>query len=65
MRGEMRKKNLRLNFDPLLMRRYTEGRRHWTTLINCIRQFTRYVWIYVKENGAKDLVEKKSAINLS
>jgi len=49
----------------LLFIRYSEGRKHWTTLINSIRQLTRYIWIYVQENSAKDLVEKKSACNLA
>ncbi|GBB94395.1 hypothetical protein RclHR1_23470003 [Rhizophagus clarus] len=45
--------------------RYWEGRRLWSVLIVAIRNLTRIIWINVKEDeGTKDILEKKTAINL-
>ncbi|CAG8508970.1 18078_t:CDS:2 [Rhizophagus irregularis] len=45
--------------------RYWEGRRFWSVLVVAIRNLTRTIWINVKEDeGTKDILEKKTAINL-
>ncbi|KAF8977832.1 hypothetical protein BGZ46_007082 [Entomortierella lignicola] len=44
--------------------RYWEGRRLWSQMTLCIRNLTRGIWVCVKEDTTRDLLEKKSAINL-
>ncbi|KAF9360144.1 hypothetical protein BGX26_010390 [Mortierella sp. AD094] len=44
--------------------RYWEGRRLWSQMTLCIRNLTRAVWVCVPEAETRDLLEKKSAINL-
>ncbi|KAF9422032.1 hypothetical protein BGZ94_008691 [Podila epigama] len=44
--------------------RYWEGRRLWSQMTLCIRNLTRSIWVNVTETETRDLLEKKSAINL-
>ncbi|KAF9172033.1 hypothetical protein BGX21_006445 [Mortierella sp. AD011] len=44
--------------------RYWEGRRLWSQMTLSIRNLTRGIWVCVSENETRDLLEKKSAINL-
>ncbi|KAF9576612.1 hypothetical protein EC968_006959 [Mortierella alpina] len=44
--------------------RYWEGRRLWSQMTLSIRNLTRAIWVCVAENETRDLLEKKSAINL-
>ncbi|KAG0006874.1 hypothetical protein BGZ65_002400, partial [Modicella reniformis] len=44
--------------------RYWEGRRLWSQMTLCIRNLTRAIWVCVAESETRDLLEKKSAINL-
>ncbi|KAF9113969.1 hypothetical protein BGX27_000432 [Mortierella sp. AM989] len=44
--------------------RYWEGRRLWSQMILSIRNLTRGIWVCVDETEIRDLLEKKSAINL-
>ncbi|KAF9206606.1 hypothetical protein BGZ49_002171 [Haplosporangium sp. Z 27] len=44
--------------------RYWEGRRLWSQMTLSIRNLTRGIWVCVKETETRDLLEKKSAINL-
>ncbi|KAG0052661.1 hypothetical protein BGZ83_002318 [Gryganskiella cystojenkinii] len=44
--------------------RYWEGRRLWSQMTLCIRNLTRAIWVCVNEAETRDLLEKKSAINL-
>jgi putative membrane protein len=44
--------------------RYWEGRRLWSTMTVCLRTMTRGIWLGIKEESGKDLIEKKSALNL-
>ncbi|KAG0216411.1 hypothetical protein BGX28_002881 [Mortierella sp. GBA30] len=44
--------------------RYWEGRRLWSQMTLCIRNLTRGIWVCVAETETRDLLEKKSAINL-
>jgi len=44
--------------------RYWEGRELWSTMTQEMRKLTRAIWLGVKEVDAKDIVEKKSALNL-
>ncbi|GJJ68333.1 ion channel-forming bestrophin family protein [Entomortierella parvispora] len=44
--------------------RYWEGRRLWSQMTLCIRNMTRAIWVCVGETETRDLLEKKSAINL-
>ncbi|KAG0005826.1 hypothetical protein BGZ80_009411 [Entomortierella chlamydospora] len=44
--------------------RYWEGRRLWSQMTLCIRNLTRAIWVCVPESETRDLLEKKSAINL-
>ncbi|KAF9914399.1 hypothetical protein BX616_008401 [Lobosporangium transversale] len=44
--------------------RYWEGRRLWSQMTLCIRNLTRTIWVCVQETETRDLLEKKSAINL-
>ncbi|KAF9909533.1 hypothetical protein BX616_011130 [Lobosporangium transversale] len=44
--------------------RYWEGRRLWSQMTLCIRNLTRSIWVNVAENETRDVLEKKSAINL-
>ncbi|KAF9903964.1 hypothetical protein EC991_003182 [Linnemannia zychae] len=44
--------------------RYWEGRRLWSQMTLCIRNLTRGIWVCVAESETRDLLEKKSAINL-
>ncbi|KAG0348312.1 hypothetical protein BG004_005447 [Podila humilis] len=44
--------------------RYWEGRRLWSQMTLCIRNLTRSIWVCVAETETRDLLEKKSAINL-
>jgi len=45
--------------------RYWEGRKLWSTMTAQVRTLTRSIWIGVKGSDSRDLVEKKSAINLA
>ncbi|KAF9142422.1 hypothetical protein BG015_000900 [Linnemannia schmuckeri] len=44
--------------------RYWEGRRLWSQMTLCIRNLTRAIWVCVSETETRDVLEKKSAINL-
>ncbi|KAF9425184.1 hypothetical protein BGZ76_003387, partial [Entomortierella beljakovae] len=44
--------------------RYWEGRRLWSQMTWCIRNLTRSIWVGVAETETRDLLEKRSAINL-
>ncbi|KAF9585254.1 hypothetical protein BGW38_003178 [Lunasporangiospora selenospora] len=44
--------------------RYWEGRRLWSQMTLCIRNLTRAIWVCVAESDARDVLEKKSAVNL-
>ncbi|KAF9434013.1 hypothetical protein BGZ76_008691 [Entomortierella beljakovae] len=44
--------------------RYWEGRRLWSQMTLSIRNLTRGIWVSVSETETRDLLEKKSAINL-
>ncbi|KAG0075150.1 hypothetical protein BGZ90_010167, partial [Linnemannia elongata] len=44
--------------------RYWEGRRLWSQMTLCIRNLTRGIWVCVSETETRDVLEKKSAINL-
>ncbi|KAF9085015.1 hypothetical protein BGX27_003641, partial [Mortierella sp. AM989] len=44
--------------------RYWEGRRLWSQMTLSIRNLTRGIWVCVREDQTRDLLEKKSAINL-
>ncbi|KAF9920867.1 hypothetical protein FBU30_009189 [Linnemannia zychae] len=44
--------------------RYWEGRRLWSQMTLCIRNLTRGIWVCVAETETRDLLEKKSCINL-
>ncbi|KAI9234054.1 MAG: Bestrophin, RFP-TM, chloride channel-domain-containing protein [Podila humilis] len=44
--------------------RYWEGRRLWSQMTLSIRNLTRGIWVCVAEKETRDLLEKKSAINL-
>jgi len=44
--------------------RYWEGRELWSKMTQEMRKLTRSIWSGVKEVDAKDVVEKKSALNL-
>ncbi|KAF9997475.1 hypothetical protein BGZ80_009545 [Entomortierella chlamydospora] len=44
--------------------RYWEGRRLWSQMTLSIRNMTRGIWVCVSETETRDLLEKKSAINL-
>ncbi|KAG0207327.1 hypothetical protein BGX28_001377 [Mortierella sp. GBA30] len=44
--------------------RYWEGRRLWSQMTLCIRNLSRGVWVCVAETETRDVLEKKSAINL-
>ncbi|KAF9290067.1 hypothetical protein BGZ68_008025 [Mortierella alpina] len=44
--------------------RYWEGRRLWSQMTLSIRNLTRAIWVCVAETETRDLLEKKSAINL-
>ncbi|KAG0264465.1 hypothetical protein DFQ27_001202 [Actinomortierella ambigua] len=44
--------------------RYWEGRRLWSSMTLAIRTMSRTIWVCVKETEARDVLEKKSAINL-
>ncbi|GBB89200.1 hypothetical protein RclHR1_01590005 [Rhizophagus clarus] len=56
--------------------RYWEGRKLWSTMVVQIRNFTRYMWIGVREDGRKKndkqyeqakpeiVIEKRTALNL-
>ncbi|KAG0265222.1 hypothetical protein BG011_005265 [Mortierella polycephala] len=44
--------------------RFWESRRLWSQLTLCIRNLTRAFWVCVAETETRDLLEKKSAINL-
>lgn len=56
--------------------RYWEGRKLWSTMVVQIRNFTRYMWIGVREDGRKKMdkqheqakpeivIEKRTALNL-
>ncbi|KAF9909369.1 hypothetical protein EC991_008754 [Linnemannia zychae] len=44
--------------------RYWEGRRLWSQMTLCIRNLTRVIWVCVSETETRDVLEKKSAINL-
>ncbi|KAG0314808.1 hypothetical protein BGZ99_007846 [Dissophora globulifera] len=44
--------------------RYWEGRRLWSQMTLCIRNLTRGIWVSVSETETRDLLEKRSAINL-
>ncbi|CAG8677974.1 uncharacterized protein OCT59_006316 [Rhizophagus irregularis] len=56
--------------------RYWEGRKLWSTMVVQIRNFTRYMWIGVREDGKKKgadphgqakpeiVIEKRTALNL-
>ncbi|KAF9188956.1 hypothetical protein BGZ51_000204 [Haplosporangium sp. Z 767] len=44
--------------------RFWEGRKYWSQMTLCIRNMTRAIWVGVSEEEARDLLEKKSAINL-
>ncbi|KAG0289343.1 hypothetical protein BGZ96_007094 [Linnemannia gamsii] len=44
--------------------RYWEGRRLWSQMTLSIRNMTRTIWVCVSENETRDVLEKKSAINL-
>ncbi|KAF9548059.1 hypothetical protein EC957_007342 [Mortierella hygrophila] len=44
--------------------RYWEGRRLWSQMTLCIRNLTRSIWVNVSETETRDVLEKKSAINL-
>ncbi|KAG0368924.1 Bestrophin, RFP-TM, chloride channel-domain-containing protein [Gamsiella multidivaricata] len=44
--------------------RYWEGRRLWSQMTLCVRNLTRGIWVCVAETETRDLLEKKSAINL-
>ncbi|KAG0314201.1 hypothetical protein BG000_005634 [Podila horticola] len=44
--------------------RYWEGRRLWSQMTLSIRNLTRGIWVCVAETETRDLLEKKSAINL-
>ncbi|KAG0222032.1 Bestrophin, RFP-TM, chloride channel-domain-containing protein [Mortierella sp. GBAus27b] len=44
--------------------RYWEGRRLWSQMTLGIRNLTRSIWVCVAETETRDLLEKKSAINL-
>ncbi|KAG9321533.1 hypothetical protein KVV02_007978 [Mortierella alpina] len=44
--------------------RYWEGRRLWSQMTLSIRNLTRSIWVCVAETETRDLLEKKSAINL-
>ncbi|CAG8573585.1 9996_t:CDS:2 [Acaulospora morrowiae] len=44
--------------------RYWEGRRLWSTMTVAIRNIARCIWVNVDERVPKDLLEKKTAINL-
>ncbi|KAF9930022.1 hypothetical protein FBU30_000935 [Linnemannia zychae] len=44
--------------------RYWEGRRLWSQMTLSIRNLTRAIWINVSETETRDVLEKKSAVNL-
>ncbi|GJJ71236.1 ion channel-forming bestrophin family protein [Entomortierella parvispora] len=44
--------------------RYWEGRRLWSQMTLSIRNLTRGIWVCVAETETRDVLEKKSAINL-
>ncbi|KAG0376809.1 hypothetical protein BGX24_007179 [Mortierella sp. AD032] len=44
--------------------RYWEGRRLWSQMTLSIRNLTRVTWVCVAETETRDVLEKKSAINL-
>ncbi|KAF9108771.1 hypothetical protein BGX29_007061 [Mortierella sp. GBA35] len=44
--------------------RYWEGRRLWSQMTLSIRNLTRGIWVCVSETETRDVLEKKSAINL-
>ncbi|KAL1917283.1 uncharacterized protein VTP21DRAFT_4939 [Calcarisporiella thermophila] len=44
--------------------RYWEGRRLWSTVHLCIRNFARTLWVNVKEPTPEDVVAKKTVMNL-
>ncbi|KAG0280813.1 hypothetical protein BGZ95_008605 [Linnemannia exigua] len=44
--------------------RYWEGRRLWSQMTLGIRNMTRVIWVCVSETETRDVLEKKSAINL-
>ncbi|KAF9574798.1 hypothetical protein BGW38_008283, partial [Lunasporangiospora selenospora] len=43
---------------------YSLGRRLWSQMTLGIRNLTRCIWVCVAENETRDLLEKKSAVNL-
>ncbi|RHZ53516.1 hypothetical protein Glove_441g80 [Diversispora epigaea] len=44
--------------------RYWEGRRLWATMVVGIRALARNIWVNMQQDSKKDIIEKKSAINL-
>ncbi|CAG8627372.1 9453_t:CDS:2, partial [Diversispora eburnea] len=44
--------------------RYWEGRRIWSTMVVSIRALARNIWVNMQLDSKKDIIEKKSAINL-
>jgi putative membrane protein len=44
--------------------RYWEGRKLWGSLIMAVRNEARLIWVGVQDHESRDLIEKKSAINL-
>ncbi|KAG0298288.1 hypothetical protein BGZ97_004126 [Linnemannia gamsii] len=44
--------------------RYWEGRRLWSQMTLSIRNLTRVIWVCVSETETRDVLEKKSCINL-
>ncbi|KAI8055925.1 Bestrophin, RFP-TM, chloride channel-domain-containing protein [Syncephalis plumigaleata] len=44
--------------------RFWEGRRLWGSTVCAIRNLTRFVWVGVREDTARDAIEKRSAVNL-
>src|SRR4051812_19333731 len=54
-----------INIYVMLIIRYWEGRKLWSTLVVAIRNFTRSVWVHIDDNDTtKIILEKKTAINL-
>jgi len=50
------------NFNTIF--RYWEGRRLWSQMTISIRALTRGIWIAIPEKEGKDVVEKKSVLNI-
>ncbi|WP_413163245.1 bestrophin family protein [Capilliphycus salinus ALCB114379] len=44
--------------------RFWEGRKMWGTLVNTVRNFSRQIWVTIRENEPKDTEEKIATLKL-